>query len=307
MITEKIQLFKDNPYSNLLTYVLDAQISSKVRKKRPAIIICPGGSYLFTATKEGEPVAFRFLAKGYHTFVLRYRTYYKERVTDVNQTPSINETAHYPEHVYDLMESIRIIKENAEEWCIDTENIFVLGFSAGAHVAASLGVKWDDDELLKRFDNEVNSTLFKPKGILLCYPLLNIQGLIDNLEKNTDPIIKQQANVINQAVFGIPNPTKAQIDNAKIINCLRDDMPPVFLWHTYDDQITSAKDSAELVSELIRHNVHCEFHMFAQGKHGMALCDETSSSTLSDINKECAEWVKLADNWMKLQINENKE
>lgn len=303
MITEKIQLFKDNPCSNLFTYILEAQISTNVFKKRPAIIICPGGSYLFTATKEGEPVASNFIAKGYHTFVLRYRTYFKERMNDINQIPDINETAHYPEHIYDLLESIRIIKENAEKWYIDSDNIFVLGFSAGAHVAASLGVKWDDDFLLKRFNKKVDSAFFKPKGILLCYPLLDIKRLVENVTKSEDKQLRRQADFISKAVFGCKNPTKEQVDELNIKNHIREDMPPVFLWHTYDDAITSSEDSAEFICGLIRHNVNCEFHLFAHGRHGMALCDETSASTENDINKECAEWVKLADNWIKIQMN----
>lgn len=303
VLAEKIQIYEDDPYSNLYTYILDSQISYNIHKKRPAIIICPGGGYLMTATKEGEAVAARFLSKGYHTFVLRYSTYLKDRLTNLDKMPPLNDRSHYPGPLYELMESIRIIKENAEEWYIDTDNIFVMGFSAGGHLAASLGVKWDDELLLERFKEEVNSSLFKPKGILLGYPCLDVESTRENLMKNENPWIRKQGELFYPAVFGCNNPKKKQIDDVKIRNHIREDMPPVFLWHTYDDEITSSKDSADLVCELIQKNVECELHMFAKGKHGLGLSDDIYANVESDINKEVSEWVKLADNWMKIQVN----
>jgi len=302
MLTKKIQLFDDNAYANLYTYILDPDITHNVFKKRPAIIVCPGGGYMLSATKEGEAVATRFLAKGYHTFVLRYSTYFKDRTVNLNEIPPLNERSSYPGPLIELMESIRIIKENAEEWYIDTENIFVLGFSAGGHMAASLGVRWDDKLLLKRFQEGLNPSLFKPKGILLCYPAVDVENSKENLLKHENPGTKKQGEFIYPAIFGHANPTKDQVEYLNIKNYIRKDMPPVFLWHTYDDKITSSKDSAEFIYELIQKDVKCEFYLFAKGKHGLALSDETYANSKDDINKEVSEWVQLADNWMKLQL-----
>jgi acetyl esterase/lipase len=304
MLTKKIQLFEDNEHSNLYTYILDPQISYSAFRKRPAIIICPGGGYLMTATKEGEAVATRFLSKGYHTFVLRYSTYFKERMNDLKVVPPTNRNSNYPEPLIELMESIRVIKENAEEWYIDTENIFVLGFSAGGHLAASLAVKWDDNYLLSRFQKEVSQSLFKPKGIVLCYPGLDFESSKANFQRHKDPMIRRQGEFLYPAIFGCTDPSKEQLDKIKIINHIRPDMPPVFLWHTYDDEIISSKDSAALVSELIRHKIKCEFHLFTKGRHGLGLSDEIYANSEDDINKEVSEWVDLADKWLKLQCND---
>ncbi|MGD0031163.1 alpha/beta hydrolase [Paenibacillus illinoisensis] len=304
MITEKIQLFDDNEHSNLYTYILDPQTSYKVYKRRPAIIICPGGGYLMTATKEGEAVAARFLSHGYHTFVLRYSTYFKERMTDLNEVPPINEQSHYPGPLIELMESIRLIKEHAEEWHIDAENIFVLGFSAGGHLAASLAVKWDDKDLLDRFPKDVSPSVFKPKGIVLGYPALDLESARVNFQNHKNPMIRRQGDFLYDAVFGHDAPSKEQLDTVKIINYIREDMPSVFLWHTYDDEITSSGDSAALIHELIRHRINCEFHLFAKGKHGLGLGDEVYANSEDDINEEVSAWVNLADQWLKLQCRQ---
>lgn len=137
VIHKKINLNKQKS-ATLSTYILDGEISYKVKKKRPAIIICPGGGYLTTATKEGEAVAVEFMSRGYHSFVLRYSTYFKERMVDLTAAPPINKNAKYPQQIIELMEAMHLIKQNAEEWNIDQENIFILGFSAGGHIAASL-------------------------------------------------------------------------------------------------------------------------------------------------------------------------
>ena len=69
MIYQKITINED---ASLTAMILDPSVSFRVYRKRPAVIICPGGAYLIHATKEGEMVAQEFLARDYHCFVLNY-------------------------------------------------------------------------------------------------------------------------------------------------------------------------------------------------------------------------------------------
>ena len=52
--------------ARLETYILDTPVEKIQIKKRPMIVICPGGGYEKLSYREGEPVAMQFLAKGYH-------------------------------------------------------------------------------------------------------------------------------------------------------------------------------------------------------------------------------------------------
>lgn len=72
MKTEVIHLREDRPVT-LTTYILDSS-QEILWRKRPAVVICPGGAFLFTSDREAEPVALVFLAEGYHAFILRYTT-----------------------------------------------------------------------------------------------------------------------------------------------------------------------------------------------------------------------------------------
>src|SRR5690554_3370209 len=63
----------DDIHPTLTTYLLDFNPEMQIGKKRPAVLICPGGGYSITSNREAEPIAIRFAAAGFHTFVLRYR------------------------------------------------------------------------------------------------------------------------------------------------------------------------------------------------------------------------------------------
>ena len=91
-------------------------------KKRPAIIIFPGGAYAYCSDREAEPVAFAYLKAGFQVFILRY---------------SLNDFASWPNPLNDYEQSMELIKNNADEWGIDKEKIAVIGFSAGGHLAAA--------------------------------------------------------------------------------------------------------------------------------------------------------------------------
>ena len=54
------------------TYIMDSEINYCEYRKRPAILVAPGGAYAVHATKESEPVAIQFMQMGYQVFVLKY-------------------------------------------------------------------------------------------------------------------------------------------------------------------------------------------------------------------------------------------
>ena len=53
-----------DPKATLEGYLLDCEITLGQEKNRPAVIVCPGGGYVYCSPREGEPVALRYAAKG---------------------------------------------------------------------------------------------------------------------------------------------------------------------------------------------------------------------------------------------------
>lgn len=128
-----------HPEATLEGYILDCEISYGLEKKRPAIVICPGGGYLYCSPREAEPVALRYAAAGFHAFILRYSTGW-----DAAGFSPLQEVSWV----------IGYLRENAEEWNIDAEKIVTCGFSAGGHLALSAGLLGEN----------------KPNAMVLGYP-----------------------------------------------------------------------------------------------------------------------------------------
>jgi acetyl esterase/lipase len=300
MLIEKIQLWEDSEIGTLHTYILNNSMEFQKDQLRPAVVICPGGGYLGTSDREAEPIALKFASLGYHTFVLRYTTYYKERVQDFNNPPAPNENSAYPQPLFDLAKAMLIIRENASNWLVDTDKIAVCGFSAGAHLSASLGVHWNSRLLKEKFN--VDNELFKPNAVILGYPLLDYQLMKEKVETEANEFIKGFWEVSGKAVFGTSNPSDEQLSEISPVNYASSQTPPTFIWHTADDDLVYAENSLRFATMLAKNKVPYELHVFESGVHGLSLCDETTAGDPSHINPECKVWFDLAHNWLKKQF-----
>ena len=120
-------------------YLLDTYQNFGQFEKRPAVVVIPGGGYVYCSRAEGEPVALAYNAKGFHSFVLRYST-------------GFDAAGFRP--LEEISWAIGYIRENAEQWGLDPEKILVCGFSAGGHLALSSGLLAEN----------------KPNGMILGYP-----------------------------------------------------------------------------------------------------------------------------------------
>ncbi len=135
-----------HPEATLEGYLLDCEITLGQDEKRPAIVICPGGAYVYCSPREAEPVALSYAAKGIHAFILRYSCGW-------------DAAGFAPLEEVDW--AIGYLRENAEQWHIDPEKIITCGFSAGGHVALSAGVLAEN----------------KPNAMVLGYPLVSIANV----------------------------------------------------------------------------------------------------------------------------------
>lgn len=127
-------------------YILDCEITLGQAVDRPAVVICPGGGYLYCSPREAEPVALAYAARGIHAFILRYST-------------GRNAGGFAPLEEIDW--TIEYIRAHAAEWHIDPEKILTCGFSAGGHLALAAGVLASN----------------KPNGMVLCYPATSMPNM----------------------------------------------------------------------------------------------------------------------------------
>lgn len=127
------------------TYLLDSGLRLGQDKKRPAVIICPGGGYLYLSPREAEPVALAYAAQGIHAFVLHY---------------SVGWEASGFAPLKELEWAVGTIRAHADEWLVDEHKVLCCGFSAGGHLALAGGLLGNQ----------------KPDGLILGYPAVDMRG-----------------------------------------------------------------------------------------------------------------------------------
>ncbi len=95
MIKESFQINEKAQY-RLDVYLQEESPEITLSHLRPFVLVCPGGGYCMTSDREADPIAFHYLANGFHTGILRY---------------SVGSDACYPNPNVDLSRALRMIRE----------------------------------------------------------------------------------------------------------------------------------------------------------------------------------------------------
>ena len=268
MIHEKIEIqLKNSEFkANLFTYFLDNSPEIDPKRKRPVVLICPGGGYAMTSDREAEALAVKFLAMGYHTAILRYSV----------------APARFPEALLQLATAVALLRENAEKWHIDENKIVVQGSSAGGHLAASLGVFWNKSFVTETL--EKNSKMFRPNGLMLSYPV------ITSGEKAHEESFR---NLLGEQY-------EEKKEELSLENQVTPDTPPTFLWHTATDETVPVENSLYFFQACLQQGVSAELHIYPVGGHGLSLAnEETCRANGIGVQKECQSWIGLAQTWLE--------
>lgn len=281
MITRTIPIRDDVATVYLEAYILKDSPEFQTGARRPAVVICPGGAYMGTSDREAEPVALRFLAQGYHAFVLRYSV----------QT-------RFPQPMLDLAKALLLVRANADEWLVDPGQVTVCGFSAGGHLAASVGVLWNEPMLLEPLGT--SPAQIRPDALILGYPVIDLE-LTDNEPFVYDPALPpgRLQDVVNAMVLG--EPSRALLDRYRADLHVTAATPPTFIWHTAEDTLVFPHNALRFATALADHKVPFELHIFGSGEHGLALADETSAVGQRFIEPGAQVWIDLALKWLKRQ------
>lgn len=272
MICEKHYITDDKEVV-LVSYCHEANNEMPNRPSFPAVVVCPGGGYNICSPREADPIAMHYSAAGYNTFVLYY---------------SLKQKAVFPRSLLDLCAAMKFIRQNADKFCVKEDNIAVCGFSAGGHLAASLGVHWNNPEIKEKsgcFNGEN-----KPNALILGYPVLS-SSWIEN-SGNLKRIMGENADF------------DKRYKDLNLQVCVSESTPQAFLVHTVRDNAVPVEDSIKFASALIEKGVPCELHLFPNGGHGLA--DGTALTNTGGGDKSFAQWIPLSINWLN-RLFENPE
>lgn len=270
MICEKIDLYeyfgvkrKGNEEGYLLTYVR-TPIKEVPERRRPAMLVCPGGGYQYRSNREAEIIALEYLQKGFSSFIVEYTC----------------QTA-YPTPLIEACMAVAYIRQNADKYEVDPTHIAAIGFSAGGHLACMLATLYNAKEVVEVLGD--GSKLCRPDGVILSYPVVTMGE-------------KTHEGTRNNITGG-----DAKLKNAlSIENCVNENSVPAFIWHTATDQAVPVENSLMLAMAYKKAGVPFALHIFEKGVHGLSLCNrETNGSGLEESIASVGKWVELSIDWLK--------
>ena len=279
MIHETFNL-ENSKNSSITTYILQNYPKFSADRLRPLVLVIPGGGYSHYGQREQEAIAVRMNSMGYHAAILHYKL----------------SPMRYPEALCDAAGAVALIRQKAREWHVDSQKIILAGFSAGGHLAASLGCFWNSPFLRKYVP--YTSEEMRPNYLLLSYPVITAdepfchEGSIQNV---IGSISQEEAAEICRMLG-----KETMRDVVSIEKNITEDFPPTFIWHTLQDEAVPAKNTLLLANALYERGIDFEYHIFNRGKHALALAtEETANPDGNNSEKECESWTLLFQNWFK--------
>lgn len=246
--------------SKVTNPTLTAIVPNSTFQKKSAVIICPGGGYqTLLMEKEGTQVAQEFAKQGIAAFVLKYRL----PGMDIGVTDPFAP-------LKDTQRAIQMVRDNTDSWGIDPSKVGIMGFSAGGHLAATLGVHYDSVMI-----DQAEASGLRPDFLILINPVISFDEQTGHSGSRKNLL---GANEDEQLIHFFSNHLHVNRQTPKSI-----------LFHTSDDQVVSVRNSSFFYQQLHDNGIPAEMHIYSRGDHGF-------------INfPEFNEWFPRLIRWMKME------
>jgi acetyl esterase/lipase len=171
---------KDWWVKNIHNPSLTVYLPPKENANGAAVIICPGGGHSqLVITAEGQDAAEYFNSIGVTAFVLKYRLFREEN------------SPYKPEHaLQDGRRAMRLVRQQAAAWSLDTNRIGLMGFSAGGELAGWITFNSSNEKLIKA--DSIDKQNYKPGFLILVYPGPLV--VPDTIKSGAPPLFMVAAN-----------------------------------------------------------------------------------------------------------------
>lgn len=236
-------------------------------RKSPAMLVLPGGAYMFCSEREAEPIAVKYFADGFNTFILNYSI----------------APLKYPTALREAAMAMIYIRKHADELNVAPDKVAAVGFSAGGHLCGCLGIL-AGESVLDVFGED--KKLIRPNAVILTYPVISSYrkpnvGSFDNLCGDDDKLRKYLA-------------LEDRVDK---------DSAPAFITATSADTCVPVKNSLLIACAYEEAGVPFALNIFEKGCHGLslnsALSDSVNAITGRIASEDYALWQPLSVKWLK--------
>ena len=227
--------------------VLHVLPASNINNSHGAVILCPGGGYRYLERwSEGYMWFPYFYLRGYTVAMLEYRMPKSDY-----QAPRI-----------DGAEAIRLMRECASEWNYDENNVGIMGFSAGGHLASTLLVS--------------DETSVRPDFGILFYPVVSMKSELTH--KGT-----------HDHLLGVNASQQLELQFSNELH-ISDQTPPVYIVVSSNDKIVNPDNSFRFYDEMLAKKRSVTLHVYPSFVHGWGyqLTFDYHNQMLDDL----ADWLK---------------
>lgn len=234
-----------------------------------AVVICPGGGYHILAYDlEGTDIAAYLNSIGVAAIVLKYRLPTYGNVTEPYKVP-----------LMDAQRAMRLVRMHAPEWNINAEKIGIMGFSAGGHLASTLGTHFDNGNALAA--DSVERISCRPDFMILVYPVISMRI----------PVTHRGSR---EALLGM-RPDSSRVDFFSNELQVTGNTPQAFIIHAVNDKAVPVDNSLLMAEALRKNKIPVELHIVDSNRHGFGLGSD---------DPYLATWTHNLKAWL-LHINKN--
>lgn len=235
---------------------------AKEKANGAAVLICPGGGYISLALDhEGKQVAKWFNDLGITAIVLKYRVGTWDHKKYKHPVPFM-----------DISRAMRYVRANAKKWNLNPEQIGVMGFSAGGHLASCLATMWDDGN--PKATNNIDKYSSKPNFLALIYPVITFST--------------KHAFQFGRGVLLGDDASREKTDSLSTELRVTTHTPPTFIMYTDEDDI-NPMNGVLFYNSLRENKIPAELHIYEKGAHGYGLYPK---------EKSIQDWPDRLKNWL---------
>ena len=227
------------------------------------VVVCPGGGYVKLSTYgEGQYVADWMLSKGITVAVVKHRM----------------PEGHWNIPLEDVQNAFRYCRAHAQEWKVN--QIGVIGFSAGGHLAASASNLYVD-------------SVTRPDFSILIYPVISFDYNV--YRSGTRPALIGKEEVWT----GNEKKLNELVEYYSMEKRVGSETPQTFISHSTDDK-TLVDNSLLYYKSLITHKVPVEMHIWKTGGHGWGFSSEKNVGRGNDkLAAHRKEFYIVLERWLE--------
>lgn len=249
--------------ANVQIPTMEIFLPAKRNANGMGVIICPGGGYQRLAYDwEGTDIAKLLNSKGIAAFVLKYRLPSSKNMINNYETPLL-----------DAQQALRIVRKKADEYNLNPNNIGIMGFSAGGHLASTLATHYDYQSENNAVESHEISA--RPDFAILIYPVITMD---ENFTHKGSKV----------SLLG-ENPDQQRVDYFSNEKHVTNHTPPTFIIHSQDDKAVPVQNALLMYDALLENNVPVTMHLFPNGGHGYGLAHD---------NEHLKKWSDLLIDWL---------